>query len=136
MPNLRDISMGETTLPFDLDILLSPKSHQPCAKTVVGKSPMASAKAKTRRNTARHGGNPFPPSLSPPGLRRASLNRAAICVAASCAPLSPAFLYYSAQEAGDGNPSFTQVPEPAAGLLAAAALGAMLIGRRRPPTGR
>jgi len=51
-------------------------------------------------------------------------------------PLPPAFLYESVQGPGDGNPSFTQVPEPAGGLLAAAAFGAMLIGRRRSPSRR
>ena len=48
---------------------------------------------------------------------------------------SPAFLYdFGPQQSGDGNPSFVQVPEPASGLLAAAAFGAMLVGRRRQPT--
>ena len=52
------------------------------------------------------------------------------------APLPPAFLYEIAQVSGDGNPVFNRVPEPAGGLLAAAAFGVMLIGRRRRPTGR
>lgn len=50
------------------------------------------------------------------------------------APLPPAFLYVSAQGAGDGNPAFNRVPEPASGLLVAAAFGALLIRRRRPPS--
>jgi hypothetical protein len=53
------------------------------------------------------------------------------------APLPPSFAYDlgGVDQSGDGNPSFVQVPEPAGGLLAAAAVGAMLIGRRRRPTG-
>lgn len=51
------------------------------------------------------------------------------------APLPAAFNYVSAQQSGDGNPSFIPVPEPAAGLLAAAAFGALWVGRRRRPTG-
>jgi hypothetical protein len=47
----------------------------------------------------------------------------------------PAFFYViGPQQSGDGNPSFVQVPEPAGGLLAAAAIGAMWVGRRRQPT--
>jgi hypothetical protein len=53
------------------------------------------------------------------------------------APLPPAFLYVSSQgAAGDGNPAFNRVPEPAGALLVAAAFGAMLIRRRRPLNGR
>jgi hypothetical protein len=53
------------------------------------------------------------------------------------APLPPSFTYDlgGVGQSGDGNPSFVQVPEPTGGLLAAAAVGAMLIGRRRRPTG-
>jgi hypothetical protein len=52
------------------------------------------------------------------------------------ATLPPAFLYEIAQGTGDGNPAFNRVPEPAGGLLVAAALGAMLIRRRRASSGR
>jgi hypothetical protein len=52
------------------------------------------------------------------------------------APLLPAFLYEIAAGPGDGNVVFNRVPEPASGLLLAAAFGAMLRHRRRrPPTG-
>jgi hypothetical protein len=49
--------------------------------------------------------------------------------------LPPAFLY-DLGIAGSGEGNVTFIPEPAAGLLAATAFGALLAGRRRQPNAR